>query len=486
MEDNQKADIIIWGTGIAGQYSYLNLDESFNILAFTDNDERKWGTELSGIKVISPDEVRNYPNIAICIASIHYEEILAQIINRNITSGDIIKFSIIKESIRDTFIRNNLSTDNTLERRIEMVDNKYNDFSFDDLLPDLSEKWQEIPGGSDTSERFFAGEFLLLTDDDFLKRWDEEYNLGPDIRGWYWRLYGDLFKNKKVLEVGSGMGFDAVYFASLGAKWYCCDISNQNLQVIKRIAAFKNLDIHTVYIDSIKVLEKLGNDFDFIWCNGSLLHIPFKQACEECAEILPRLKTGGRWIELAYPRERWVREGSKSFSQWGKMTDGERTPWVEWYDVEKLKLRLYPARFDTVLEHRFSSYSFVWIDIQYLGLSSDELWQPIIIDHPENFITTPPSLWNHARSILLGDINHGENITVEIICLVETGAVGFALENNGRFISREIIVGSLAGAQLIYLSTFKYSPGTSITMRNGSGLGSCRFKIESIKIRPSV
>ena len=102
-------DIIIWGTGIEGQrqYFYLNLNGSYNILAFTDNDEKKWGGELFGIKVIRPDEVRKYPNIAICIASIYYEEILTQIINENITSGKIIRFSLIKESIQDAVIRKN-------------------------------------------------------------------------------------------------------------------------------------------------------------------------------------------------------------------------------------------------------------------------------------------------------------------------------------------------------------------------------------------
>ncbi len=31
---------------------------------------------------------------------------------------------------------------------------------------------------------------------------------------------------------------------------------------------------------------------------------------------------GGRWIELAYPKSRWVRDGKMPFDRLGKKTDG--------------------------------------------------------------------------------------------------------------------------------------------------------------------
>src|SRR5260370_943261 len=99
----------------------------------------------------------------------------------------------------------------------------------------------------------------------------------------------------------------------------------------------------------------LSGDIDAVWANGSLHHIPFDEAREECAAILDRLKPGGRWIELAYPRERWVREGSPPFDQWGRLTDGERTPWAEWYDIEKLKLQLDAGRIEPTLDYRHQS-----------------------------------------------------------------------------------------------------------------------------------
>jgi FkbM family methyltransferase len=358
--------------------------------------------------------------------------------------------------------------------------------SFDELLPSLADKWREAPGGSDAGDRIFTDALLDRTDEDLLLYWEQLFSEGLELRGWYWHLYRNLFQNKKVLEIGSGMGFDAVYFASCGADWFCCDIARSNLKLIERVADAKGLSIGTLHIDSIKAFDSLPMDFDFVYCNGSLHHIPFNQAIEECAAILPRLKIGGRWIELAYPRERWVREGMKPFAEWGKMTDGERTPWVEWYDIEKLKSRLTPYRFETVLEYRFNSDSFVWMDAVYAGLSSDVLPQPEEITPPRHLIVTPPSIWNNAWSMDLNGTRLDGNVTAEIVCLIEFGAIGIAFEQNGKFVSREVIVGARTGTQLLYISTMDFGPGTGLTVRNASGLGASQMEIESIKLRRTL
>jgi hypothetical protein len=283
------------------------------------------------------------------------------------------------------------------------------------------------------------------------------------------------------------MGFDATFFASHGAVWTCCDIARPNLQVIERVAAAKGLDIGTLHISSIKAFDALPSDFDFVWCNGSLINLPFELARQESAAILSHLKRGGRWIELAYPRERWVREGGPPFSEWGKMTDGERTPWVEWYDIERLKLRLHPGRFETVLEHRFDSDHFIWMDAMYAGLNSrGDPSAPVVVPPPKEPITTPPFIWDWAWSMPLDDRILGEAITAEIICTVESGTIGFALERNGQFVSRKILAEARTGTQLLYVSTSTFGPGIGLTARNTSALGPSRLKIESISLRPTL
>lgn len=357
--------------------------------------------------------------------------------------------------------------------------------SFNSLLPLLAEKWREVPGGSDVSDRRFTDELLNQPDAELLKYWEEQYDTGVELRGWWWRLYSDIFRNRKVLEIGSGMGFDATFFASHGAVWTCCDIARPNLQLIERVAAAKSLDIRTHHINSIKSFDALPCDFDFVWCNGSLINLPFELAREESAAILSHLKLGGRWIELAYPRERWVREGGPPFSEWGKLTDGERTPWVEWYDIERLKLRLHPGRFQTVLEYRFDSDHFIWMDVLYVGsASAADLPRRVAVAPPTEPITTPPSHWHHAWSMPLDDVNLGEAITAEIICSVETGTIGLAFERNGQHVSREVFAEARTGTQLLYVTTSAFGPGVSLTARNGSALGASRLTIDSISLRP--
>ena len=45
------------------------------------------------------------------------------------------------------------------------------------------------------------------------------------------------------------------------------------------------------------------------------------------------------------------------------MTDGEGTPWMEWYDLARLSKRLAPATFEPVLAVNFHNDDFNWFDL---------------------------------------------------------------------------------------------------------------------------
>ncbi len=230
------------------------------------------------------------------------------------------------------------------------------------------EKWREAPRGSDTDGRVFSSDLLALTDDAFLAAWDAMAvrRYAGEI-GWLGPLYVDAFCGKRVLELGSGLGFDGIRFVRHGAAWTFADIVPENLDVIRRIAGLKGLSERVRFhsIDDDLSFAVLPSDYDAIWVFGSIHHIPFELARQEALEALGHLKPGGRWMELVYPRERWLREGSLSFDAWGRMTDGERTPWVEWHDVEKVRRRLFPAPLRTVLDFEFCSHNYRWLDLQY-------------------------------------------------------------------------------------------------------------------------
>jgi len=100
--------------------------------------------------------------------------------------------------------------------------------AFDELVGRMAEKWREVPGGTDQQPRQFSDDLLQSSMADLLAWWERQFEDARVFRGWYWGLYGDALKGKRVLEIGSGLGFDAVQLASQGAAVTCCDIAPSN------------------------------------------------------------------------------------------------------------------------------------------------------------------------------------------------------------------------------------------------------------------
>jgi hypothetical protein len=229
----------------------------------------------------------------------------------------------------------------------------------------LRKKWHEVPAGDD---RLTTSQLLLLPDKELLDKWSQirvnaTSGASFDVRGWYHLLYCDIFNGKKVMDVGSGLGIDGITFAEHDALVTFVDIVESNLEVLKRICQLKDIkNVKFCYLESLQSLRDLPRDYDAIWCQGSLINAPFEIIYEEAQELLSHLPLGGRWIELAYPEVRWAREGKMSFDQWGDKTDGG-APWIEWYDLVKLRKLLSPAEFDVVLNFNFHNDDFNWFDL---------------------------------------------------------------------------------------------------------------------------
>jgi 2-polyprenyl-3-methyl-5-hydroxy-6-metoxy-1,4-benzoquinol methylase len=230
----------------------------------------------------------------------------------------------------------------------------------------LRKKWHEVPAIND---RITTTQLIKMSDKDLLQYWSclrtnalshENYS----IRGWYHTLYMDIVKDKMIMDVGSGLGIDSLSFAQQGARVTCVDIVESNLNVLKRLCALEKIQgVDFCYLENFKSLSTLPKNYDVIWCQGSLINAPFNIIHMEVQELLKHLPIGGRWIELAYPRKRWEREGKLPFSKWGELTDGIGTPWVEWYDLNKLNCLFEPAKFDVVFQFNFHNDDFNWFDL---------------------------------------------------------------------------------------------------------------------------
>ena len=242
---------------------------------------------------------------------------------------------------------------------------EWNDDAVFDLL---RKKWSTVPAGLDS--RSSSGDLLRLSDHELQERWlavhrEATTGEGFPVRGWYHTLYRDAFRDKAILDVGSGMGIDGVEFARHGARVTFVDIVESNLEVLQRLCRLFGVAdrVRLHYLKNLASLAALPADYDVIWCQGSMINVPFDFSARESAELMKHLKPGGRWIELAYPRQRWERDGSPPFSAWGTMTDGEGTPWMEWYDLARLLKRLAPSTFVPALAVNFHNDDFNWFDL---------------------------------------------------------------------------------------------------------------------------
>jgi 2-polyprenyl-3-methyl-5-hydroxy-6-metoxy-1,4-benzoquinol methylase len=235
----------------------------------------------------------------------------------------------------------------------------------------LRKKWVEVP--TTRSGRMKTSDLLRLSDADLRREWEDaraDITRGSQFahRGWYHALYSEMVAGKKILDIGSGFAIDSITFAQAGAHLTFVDIAGSNLEVVKRLCDILNIrGSQFLLLDGPHSLHGLDTDYDIILAMGSLHHAPIPVIKPEVDELRRHLKIGGRWVQLAYPKTRWLRERCPRFSAWGEMTDGPGTPWAEWYDLDKL-LRLHsPGLFDVVLCLEFHQSDFIWFDLLYRG-----------------------------------------------------------------------------------------------------------------------
>jgi hypothetical protein len=345
-----------------------------------------------------------------------------------------------------------------------------NDAEGTDLMSSLEpyrEKWREVPGGDDVDSRVFSDDLIDLPDDQFLARWDAlAARRAAGVVGRMDPLYRDFFKGRHVLELGGGLGFDGMRFAAQGAHWTFADIVPGNLKAIRRAAALKGIAVETHLVGDDLSFDMLPTDYDAIFVIGSIHHVPFDIARKEALNALSRLKVGGRWIELVYPQERWLREGSMPFDTWGTRTDGERTPWVEWHDIEKVRRRLHPAILKTVLDCELASHNFRWIDLEYAGMGRtidptkfiDLMGQPVVLDggHREGWAFTGLKGAFHPigrvdlRALL--STLHGP-FSIELSLRITEGTVGVGLvdTDNQYLADTEVVLESTSDVRFVTL-----------------------------------
>lgn len=86
--------IIIFGASASGRAAYMMLKKKYEIVGFSDNDQKKWGTLFCDVEVFDPLELPRLvkEGIQIIIASVYYTAINKQLISMGITNNKLFYY----------------------------------------------------------------------------------------------------------------------------------------------------------------------------------------------------------------------------------------------------------------------------------------------------------------------------------------------------------------------------------------------------------
>ena len=86
--------IIIFGASASGRTAYMMLKKEYEVIGFSDNDQKKWGTMFCNVKIYHPSELPSFvkKDVGIVIASVYYTAINRQLISMGITNNKLFYY----------------------------------------------------------------------------------------------------------------------------------------------------------------------------------------------------------------------------------------------------------------------------------------------------------------------------------------------------------------------------------------------------------
>jgi 2-polyprenyl-3-methyl-5-hydroxy-6-metoxy-1,4-benzoquinol methylase len=96
--------------------------------------------------------------------------------------------------------------------------------------------------------------------------------------------FGDV-KGLSILDYGSGVAEGGIYLAKLGARVVAVDVSEGQLEGARKLAKHHGVEIETRLVTSDRI-PAADNEFDRIYGNGVLHHVPHDTAVPELARVL--------------------------------------------------------------------------------------------------------------------------------------------------------------------------------------------------------
>lgn len=125
---------------------------------------------------------------------------------------------------------------------------------------------------------------------------------------------GDIL-GKNVLEIGGGLGEQAVYFAGQGGVVTVIDISAESLKSMQELAGREGVRVRGVVMDAQKMTFDSGQ-FDVVYINSVMMHVDCAKVMSECSRVLRR---GGKLIIVEPLKYGLFVQGYRLVSSYKKM-----------------------------------------------------------------------------------------------------------------------------------------------------------------------
>lgn len=113
------------------------------------------------------------------------------------------------------------------------------------------------------------------------------YSINKLHKSYHQDLISSICKNKKLLEIGCGIGKNSILWTKYGADVVGIDISSQGIASAKKMAAAKKLDAEFFEMNA-EVLNFNDDSFDIVSGSSVLHHLDIEKACSEVSRVLKK------------------------------------------------------------------------------------------------------------------------------------------------------------------------------------------------------
>lgn len=191
---------------------------------------------------------------------------------------------------------------------------------------------------------------------------------------WLSDTLGDV-RGLRLLDLGTGFGEGAVWFASRGADVVALDISPEMLRVVERVAAHHGVTVETREGSADDLSQFPDESFDIVYGANVLHHVDMRRALLEVRRLL---KPGGRagfCDPLAY---------NPAIKVYRRMAEDVRSE--DEAPLTRASVRIYDELFTSV-ERRFFWLTTLLVFVKFFLIdrvhpSADRYWRRIITEEP--------------------------------------------------------------------------------------------------------